>query len=284
MAPAPSGCNISLPLSCIKSSPVAFAVVLQKRHKWMDALTRGWKRSPKSAASATEPSNMPDLEDPEKRRQFMSEMMQSKIEDNIFQEELDASQSHTTSSPAEDVVTNARKQVVVDPDPRARVRWQRKRVIQMVRRNSQISREERIKMTERELTHKTEFMPTSVKKLVMLSRQIAGKTVDDAITQMSWSKKKMAREVRYYLEEARDLAIAQRGMGLGPANGEILAVPRKIQTNEGKWLEVTDPTRMYIAQSWVGRGPDRGKEIDYKGRGRRGIIRHPSTSKSENFK
>ena len=149
----------------------------------------------------------------------------------------------------------------------------------MVRRNGQLSKEDRLKMTERELVHKSEFMPTSVKKLVMLSRQIAGKSLDDAITQMQWSKKKMAAEIRYYLEEARDLAIAQRGMGLGQAKGQLLDKPRKIQTKDGKWLEIADPTRMYIAQSWVGRGPWLGKSLDYKGRGRQGIIQHPSTSK-----
>lgn len=135
-------------------------------------------------------------------------------------------------------------------------------------------------MTERELLHKSEFLPTSVKKLVMLARQIAGKPIDEAITQMEWSKKKMAAEMKYYLEEARDLAVAQRGMGLGRAKGELLDKPRKIRTKDGKWLEIDDPTRMYIAQSWVGRGAWLGKELDYKGRGRHGIIKHPSTSKA----
>ena len=114
----------------------------------------------------------------------------------------------------------------------------------------------------------------------MLSRQIAGKPVDEAILQMQWSKKKMAAEVKYYLEEARDLAIAQRGMGLGRANGEVYQKARKIQTRDGKWIEVLDPTRMYIAQSWVGRGAWRNKSIHYRGRGRMGILRHPSTSES----
>ena len=120
-------------------------------------------------------------------------------------------------------------------------------------------------------------MATSVKKLMMLSRQISGKSVDDAITQMTWSKKKMSAEIRYYLEEARDLAIAQRGMGLGKVNGELYDNPQKIQTTEGKWVEVVDPSRMYIAQSWVGRGKWRGKSIDPKGRGRMGLIQHPAT-------
>ena len=169
---------------------------------------------------------------------------------------------------------------VVDPNPRARIRWQRKKVMQMVRGNGQLSREERIKMTERELTFKSHWMPTSLKKLVMLSRQIAGKTVDEAIAQMKWSKKKMGAEVKYVLEEARDLAIASRGMGLGQVNGETFSQPKKIRTDDGRWLEITDPTRLYVAQSWIGRGAWRGKRVDYKGRARMGIILHPSTCQS----
>ncbi|KAG5925922.1 hypothetical protein E4U53_003201 [Claviceps sorghi] len=214
--------------------------------------------------------------------------MHGSVSDNIFQDEIeaatpaaaadaDAAAADPSSQLRSEQKTRENMAMVTDPDPRSRLRWQRKKVIQMIRRNGSVTKQERIKMTERQLLHKSHFMPTSVKKLVMLSRQIAGKTVDDAITQMTWSKKKMAAEVKYYLEEARDLAIAQRGMGLGRANGETLPKPRKIQTKDGRWIEISDPTRMYIAQSWVGRGPWRGKELDYKGRGRMGIIQHPST-------
>ena len=108
--------------------------------------------------------------------------------------------------------TRANTALVTDPDPRSRVRWQRKKVIQMVRKGGQLTRDERIAMTERTMTHKSEWMPTSTKKLVMLARQVAGKNVDDAIAQMQWSKKKFAAEVKYHLEEARDLAVAQRGI------------------------------------------------------------------------
>ncbi|KAG5920234.1 hypothetical protein E4U42_006265 [Claviceps africana] len=223
-----------------------------------------------------------ELDDPRKRAAFLERNMHGSVSDNIFQDEIEAPtpapEAEPTSQLRPEQKTRENMAMVTDPDPRSRLRWQRKKVIQMVRRNGSITKQERIKMTERQLLHKSHFMPTSVKKLVMLSRQIAGKTVDDAITQMTWSKKKMAAEIKYYLEEARDLAIAQRGMGLGRANGETLPTPRKIQTKDGSWIEVSDPTRMYIAQSWVGRGPVRGKELDYKGRGRMGIIQHPSTS------
>jgi len=223
-----------------------------------------------------------ELDDPKKRQEQVARSVQpTNVQGNIFQDEIESSESQAADAAAEEGSsrkTLANTALVVNPDPRSRARWQRKKVIQMVRRNGQLSKEDRLKMTERELVHKSEFMPTSVKKLVMLSRQIAGKSLDDAITQMQWSKKKMAAEVRYYLEEARDLAIAQRGMGLGQAKGQLLDKPRKIQTKDGKWLEIADPTQMYIAQSWVGRGAWLGKSLDYKGRGRQGIIQHPSTS------
>lgn len=222
-----------------------------------------------------------ELEDPRKRKEELARTLQTNnLEGNIFQEEIETAKpdEHADIQRPVTVKTKENMAMVTNPDPRSRARWQRRKVIQMVKRNGHITKEDRLKMTERELLHKSEFLPTSVKKLVMLARQIDGKTLEDAITQMQWSKKKMATEIKFYLEEARDLAIAHRGMGLGRINGEIFEKPRKIQTKEGKWLDINDPTRLYIAQSWVGRGTWRGKEIDYKGRGRMGIIQHPSTS------
>ncbi|GAB0135252.1 hypothetical protein EsDP_00003597 [Epichloe bromicola] len=262
----------------------------QRRSKWSVNIFKGWgksgsKEGTASAARSPDPTSA-ELDDPKKRAAFLERNMHGSVSDNIFQDEIEAAKPPPPSAAAEEASASQRPEqktrentaMVTDPDPRSRIRWQRRKVIQMVRNNGAISKQERVKMTERQLLHKSHFMPTSVKKLVMLSRQIAGKSVDDAITQMTWSKKKMAAEVKYYLEEARDLAIAQRGMGLGKVNGETFEKPRKIQTKDGSWIQVYDPTRMYIAQSWVGRGPWRGKEIDYKGRGRTGLIQHPSTS------
>ncbi|KAK2596639.1 39S ribosomal protein L22, mitochondrial [Conoideocrella luteorostrata] len=269
----------SAPSTLVPSTPCS-----QRRSKWSVNIFKGWGKSGSKDASASKSQDptSAELDDPKKRAAFLERNMHGSVSDNIFQDEIDAARPPPTAeesvSQHPEQKTRENMAMVTDPDPRSRIRWQRRKVIQMVRSNGNISKEERIKMTERQLLHKSHFMPTSVKKLVMLSRQIAGKNVDDAITQMTWSKKKMAAEIKYYLEEARDLAIAQRGMGLGKVNGETLGKARKIQTKDGKWIEVTDPTRMYIAQSWVGRGPWRGKEIDYKGRGRMGVIQHPSTS------
>ncbi|KAG6000173.1 hypothetical protein E4U21_005753 [Claviceps maximensis] len=268
----------------------------QRRSKWSVNLFKGWgkptaKESAASAARSQDPQSA-SLDDPKKRAAFLERNMHGSVSDNIFQDEIEAAKPKPTAaaiagaqdasslppSQTPEQKTRENMAMVTDPDPRSRIRWQRKKIIQMVRRNGSLTKQERIKMTERQLLHKSHFMPTSVKKLVMLSRQIAGKNVDDAITQMAWSKKKMAAEIKYYLEEARDLAIAQRGMGLGKVNGEVFSKAKKIQTKDGSWMEISDPTRMYIAQSWVGRGPLRGKALDYKGRGRMGIITHPSTS------
>ncbi|KAI1331642.1 ribosomal protein L22 [Xylariaceae sp. FL0255] len=169
----------------------------------------------------------------------------------------------------------------IDPEPRWRTAYQRKKVLQHVRRSNQpLSKAEIIALTEREDHTKTEMLPTSTKKLVPLARQIAGKTVEDAIIQMRFSKKKMAKEVQHQLERARDFAIARAGMGLGQANGEVLETPRKIVTKEGKKLVVRDPTRLYVDQAWVGKGPMRGMRINYHGRGRRSRMRKPSSTLS----
>ncbi|UNI15631.1 39S ribosomal protein L22, mitochondrial [Purpureocillium takamizusanense] len=287
-----SGSSSPSPSSSLLSSPSCAALLLaspptssQRRHKWSVDIFRGWSKSGSKDGDGGLNALKYELEDPKKRQQFLERNMHGTVEDNIFQDEIEAApragaaaQEERSAAAQAEQKTRETMAMVTDPDPRARMRWHRKKVIQMIRTNGHVTERERLARTERQLLHQSSFLPTSVKKLVMLSRQIAGKPVDDAIAQMQWSKKKMAAEIKYYLEEARDLAVAQRGMGLGKANGEVLDKPRKIQTKEGKWIDIADPTRMYIAQSWVGRGPWRGKSIDYKGRGRMGVIQHPSTS------
>ncbi|KAL0930234.1 mitochondrial 54S ribosomal protein uL22m [Colletotrichum truncatum] len=224
-----------------------------------------------------------NLDDPKIRQQF-AQKQQPHLSSSIFEEEVDdavAESRRGARSDAQASVKTAETMAYrVDPDPRSRLRWERKKVIQMVRRNGRVSRSERIAQTEKELSHKSPFLETSVKKLVHLARQIQGKTLDDALLQMTYSKKKMATEVKYQLEEARDLAIVSRGMGLGRTarNTKGSSGPVKIQTKDGKPLTIDDPTRLYVAQAWVGRGPWRAKQLDYKGRGRFGIIQSPSTS------
>ncbi|EGO55927.1 hypothetical protein NEUTE1DRAFT_67987 [Neurospora tetrasperma FGSC 2508] len=175
---------------------------------------------------------------------------------------------------------------VVDPDPRSRVRWERKMVIRKLQRGtdpwSVEPKAERIARTERKLVYKTGYLPTSVKKLVHLSRQIRGKTVSEALVQMQFSKKKMAKEVKTELLRAEAKAIVTRGMGLGKAAAaaqkETGAEPVKIQTKDGKYLEIRDPTRIYVAETFVNKGFIRGVELDYRARGRVFKMNKPTTT------
>ena len=141
-----------------------------------------------------------------------------------------------------------------------------------------------------------------MKKLNPLAKQISGKTVEDAIVQMRFSKKKAAQMVSKHLEAARDRAVVERGMGLGKVRarqekedeeGCELAdedaeddkprspteAPLKIQLKDGKQHKVADRTGMYIAQAWVGKGPYT-KAGNPRAFGRVDVLRLPLTSKS----
>ncbi|KAK0751421.1 ribosomal protein L22/L17 [Schizothecium vesticola] len=171
----------------------------------------------------------------------------------------------------------------VDPDPRSRVRWERKMVIRRVHAGtdafSREPRAARLKRTERESRMASPWLPTSVKKLVMLARQVAGKPVDEALTQMRYSKKKMAAEVRVELEKAMELAVVARGMGLGAADkAGKKREPVRIKTKDGKWIDVADPTKVYIAEAFVNRGPWRFKRLVPGSRGRSSLHYSPATS------
>ena len=189
---------------------------------------------------------------------------------------------------------------ILDPDPKARERWERKKVIQMVRKGGRLSKAQFIKRTEREHVVKSHNLKTSVKKLGALARQIAGKNIDDAITQMRFSKKKVAIEILKQLEFARDEAVVMRGMGLGSGEkgaeagnlNETSATlsgtttpaaetktedePLQIQLKDGKRHVITDRSKIYIDRAWVGRGPY-GKLPDYRARGHINIMRTPWT-------
>lgn len=167
-------------------------------------------------------------------------------------------------------------------------------VIRTLRKGGRLNKELFLKRTEREHLAKSHNMKTSVKKLGMVARQIAGKTLDDAIVQMRFSKKKVAIEVLAQLEAARDEAIVMRGMGLGNVGeqkdgaasaeegvdiGNNEKRTLEIQLKDGKRHKVSDLSKIYIDQAWVGRGPY-GKLPDYRARGRIYIMRTPWTSLS----
>lgn len=163
----------------------------------------------------------------------------------------------------------------LDPDPRSRERWERKMVIRDITRMGRMTKAQRLKKEERVLQSASHDFKTSVKKLLPLAKQITGKTVEDAIVQMRFSKKKAAKDVREHLEYAKNQAIVKRGMGLGlGVDGKF--EPRVIMTKDGKRVKVTDPTTMWVEQAWCGRGPYQ-KSPDFRARGQVFVLRNPYT-------
>lgn len=164
----------------------------------------------------------------------------------------------------------------LDPQPQQRKRWERKMVIRGIKQRGRLSRSQVIKRTEREHLSKSEFWKTSVKKLNPLARQIAGKPIEDAIVQMSFSKKKAAVEIYNTLIGARDRAVVERGMGLGMAENRT-GKKVTIELKNGRKHKVDDRTGIYVDQAWVGKGPY-GQDSLKRARGRIDRLRLPQTS------
>ena len=165
----------------------------------------------------------------------------------------------------------------LDPTPEARKRWERKMVIREVQKRGRLTKAQLLKQQERQLLSKSHDFKTSVKKLNPLARQIAGKTVEEAIVQMRFSKKKAAKDVLEHLEHAKNEAIVKRGMGLG-GDKTKLEHPLKIQTKDGKRVKVENSTTIYVDQAWVGRGLY-GTTPDHRARGQIHMMKNPTTSK-----
>ena len=179
---------------------------------------------------------------------------------------------------------------VINPRPNARARWQRTMLIRHVRRGGRLTKEMAIARTERSHLSKSHLFKTSMKKLAPLTRQIAGKSMDEAILQMRFSKKKAAQDVLGHLIQARNEAIAVKGMGLNssqplPQAGPVVLDPSITPAGENQRANKKSKdgskteTDMYIAQAWINRGPY-GSEPDYRARGRVYIMRPPHTGMS----
>jgi ribosomal protein L22 len=238
----------------------------------------------------------------------------------------------------------------LNPNPGARRRWLQRQVASAVRNRGVVTKEVIRKRNERENLTRSEWLPTSIKKLMPLARQVQGQSVEDALVQLRFSKKAVAKDVMRILQAAREEAIAGRGMGLGVTVGEAQelkvanhAVPAErveavhaeanaghtpsgaleggasgreklasdsggelslettgeepstvttstpgsapkspfeiitILDKKGKRRTIADPSSIYIAQAWVGRGPY-GKVPEFRARGRMNILRPPYTS------
>lgn len=198
-------------------------------------------------------------------------------------------QHHPTRPSARDPAVLA---AALDPNPEFRRRWLRRQIIRDVRNRGQLTKAQRIARTERESLSKSQFYQTSVKKLMPLARQIAGKPIEDAIIQMRFSKKRVARDVKKHLEYARDEAIVKRGMGLGLVKPEADVAADAasviqgqdqqwpgmvVEDKKGKRRWVGDKSGMYVDEAWVGRGPY-GRDYNCRARGRIDMLRPPETS------
>ncbi|KAJ5174669.1 uncharacterized protein N7482_000546 [Penicillium canariense] len=171
-----------------------------------------------------------------------------------------------------------RMQLALNPNPKGHLRWEKRMVIREVRKRGRLSKEVQIKRSERESMSKSHWFKTSVKKLGPLARQIAGKNIDEAILQMRFSKKKAAKDVLGHLEHAKNVAMVRAGMGLGAAAGTS-AAPVTVTLKSGERKRITDPTKIYIQQAWVNRGPY-GFGMDHRARGQIYRLRPPATGLS----
>jgi ribosomal protein L22 len=199
----------------------------------------------------------------------------------------------------------------LDPDPRARMRLQRKLVIKGVKRHGRMTKAQNIARTERQSVYKSHALPTSTKKMQKVINQIAGKTVSEALTQLRFSPKRIARDVAKGLEIAQNEAILARGMGFGngrhalerweeqrgQGTANVLTGsdatarslqprrrPRRVPTTtielkDGSKKMVKDPSEIYIDQAWVGKG-EMWKSPEFRARGAVNMLRHRTTSKS----
>lgn len=223
---------------------------------------------------------------------------------------VDTSASSSSDSPIpstfSDVDANALA-TALDPQPRVRKLWERKQAIRIVRRRGRLTKDEQIARSERSMMINSPLWDTSVKKVMLLARQISGKSIEDAIMQMHFSKKvKNGQRMKEFLEHARNQAMSTMGMGLGLGNPvlsadagyEALNPPRShdeiqekmddfvappegpvtVTLKDNKKLKINDPKGIYLARVWVVRGPYR-KEIHFRSRHRATYLQHPSARK-----
>jgi ribosomal protein L22 len=179
----------------------------------------------------------------------------------------------------------------LNPRPLARARWQRRMIMRHIRRGRRLTRDEILARTERKHLSRSVFFKGSVKKLMLLARQIAGKPVDEAIMQMRFSKKRLATSVKAQLLQARNEAVVMKGMAQNPRvdmartlpgaheEDDPSITPPESHQNPIKTLkkgETANETDMYVAEAWVNRGPY-GRKREFRAKGRINMLHHPKT-------
>ena len=143
-------------------------------------------------------------------------------------EDLIGESKHRPSDLTQRSISNM--EIRLNPNPQARSRWLRRKVIKQVRRRGRLTREELIARTERTHTSRSAFFATSIKKLNPIARQIAGKSIDAAIMQLRFSRKKNARSVLKHLLQARNEAVVIKGMGLNTNVANDVVKQKKFNT------------------------------------------------------
>ncbi|KAF3932047.1 hypothetical protein ABW20_dc0104711 [Dactylellina cionopaga] len=128
--------------------------------------------------------------------------------------------------------------------------FMRKYRIRMIKRRGRLSRTEQIMREEKEHLCKSHNFKTSLKKLGPLARQIAGKPLQHAMTQMRFSPKQASKEILKHLEQAKNEAVLTKNF---------------------------DPAQTYISQAWVGRGTPEREPLK-RARGRIDVMVRPYTS------
>ncbi|KAF2022420.1 ribosomal protein L22 [Aaosphaeria arxii CBS 175.79] len=182
----------------------------------------------------------------------------------------------------------------LDPIPRSTKLLERKLVIKSIQKRGRLTKELKLARSERQSLFRSRDLPTSVKKLTKVMNLVQGKTVEEALVQLRFSKKRVAKDVAKGLIIARDQAVIARGMGLGAAQKAETAQDAKtladgsrikekkgksvtIELKDGKKKEVNDPTEIYVDQAWVGKG-QQWKTPEYRARGRVNLLTHRTTS------
>jgi ribosomal protein L22 len=184
----------------------------------------------------------------------------------------------------------------LDPVPEHRRRYERRTVIKDVTKHHRVTKAIKLARTERQLRWRSRDLPGSTKKMTRIMHLIVGKTVEEALVQLRFSPKRIARDVLKGLQIARDEAMTRHGMGLGAsaspltpessqpylADGSNIRPWKKgqlIELKDGTKKRVHDPSEMYIDQAWVGKGTE-SRSPEFRARGRINMLTHRSSSMS----
>lgn len=298
-----SSSRLANPLTLSPNSPMRDVKELKEKDMNPDEVSKRALQRAKEKQKADEEAAMKQ-----------SQVLGSLAPNSLFADEVSVARKKatttTTTTETEDEIEDSlfsdrnpsNMAVALNPRPNARARWQRRMVIRDIRHRGRLTKAMQIARTERSHLSRSHFFKTSMKKLAPLARQIAGKSIDEAITQMRFSNKKAAIDVRQHLITARNEAIVARGMGLpvagsGSATASTAAEDPSItpplptqRANRGlkhviKVGEdtaskvVQNQTDIYIAEAWTNRGPY-GQEADYRAKGRINMMRPPYTGLS----